>query len=131
MNAPLRIRVAGTPAAAGESPGPIDTWLSRLVKLMPAEIVAVYLAGRPLAQERYAGYWPVVCLVLTVIVRAWGTSDRRGPQWISVAVSAVSFVVWVYATGGHFLTTMVDVNLAGLAVLVWTTLVPLFWRGDR
>ena len=57
----------------------MDAWLARLVKLVPAEIVAVYLAGRPLAQERYAGGWPVVCLVLLVIVRAWGTSDRRGP----------------------------------------------------
>jgi hypothetical protein len=71
-----------------------------------------------------------VCLVLTVIVRAFGTSDRRGPQWLSVAVSAVSFVLWVYATGGHFLSFEVDANLAALAVLVWTTLVPVFWRGE-
>jgi hypothetical protein len=130
MNAPLRLRAAGPMAAMGEAAGPIDTWLSRLVKLVPAEVVAVYLAGRPLAQENYAGLWPVVCLVLTGIVRAWGTSDRRGPQWVSVAISAVSFVLWVYATGGHFLTYQVDVNLAGLAVLVWTTLVPMFWKGD-
>jgi len=130
MNAPLRLRAAGSTATTGEPPGPIDTWLSRLVKLVPAEVVAVYLAGRPLAQERLAGVWPVVCLVLTAIVRAWGTSDRRGPQWLSVAVSAVSFVLWVYATGGHFLSYSADVNLAGLAVLVWTTLVPLFWKGD-
>jgi len=130
MNAPLRLRAAGSTAATGEAPGAIDTWLSRLVKLVPAEVVAVYLAGRPLAQERLAGVWPVVCLALTVIVRAWGTSDRRGPQWASVAISAVSFVLWVYATGGHFLTWSVDVNLAGLGVLVWTTLVPVFWKGD-
>jgi hypothetical protein len=68
--------------------------------------------------------------VLTILVRAVGTSDRRGPQWISVLVSAVSFVLWVYATGGHFLTYAVDANLAALAVLVWTTLVPILWRGD-
>jgi hypothetical protein len=36
----------------------------------------------------------------------------------------------VYATGGQFLTIQVDANVAALAVLVWTTLVPAIWRGD-
>lgn len=130
MNAPLRLHSAARTTTAGRAEGPVDPWLARLVKLVPAEIVAVYLAGRPLAQERYAGGWPVVCLVMVVIVRAWGTRDRRGPQWLSVGVSTVSFVLWVYAMGGRFLTYNVDVNLASLGVLVWTTLVPLFWRGD-
>ena len=130
MNAPLRLYAADRSALAGPSEGPIDSWLTRLVKLVPAEIVAVYLAGRPLAQERYAGLWPIACLVLTILVRAFGTSDRRGPQWLTVLVSAVSFVLWVYATGGHFLTYEVDVNLAALGVLFWTTLVPVFWRGQ-
>lgn len=130
MSAPLRlIRPDGF--AAVRAVAPPDPWLSRLLKLVPAEIIAVYLAGRPLAQARYSGGWPVVCLGLVVVVRAWGTSDRRGPQWISVAISAVSFVLWVYAMGGHFLTYPVDVNLASLGVLAWTTLVPVLWRGDR
>jgi len=130
MSGPLRISTSSRASAVGRPAGPVDPWLARLVKLVPAEIVAVYLAGRPLAQERYAGGWPVVCLVLLVIVRAWGTSDRRGPQWVSLAISAVSFVLWVYAMGGRFLTYNVDVNLAALGVLVWTTLVPVFWRGE-
>lgn len=130
MTAPLRLYAADRASVVGQPTGPIDPWLARLVKLVPAEIVAVYLAGRPLAHEHYAGLWPIACLVLTIIVRAFGTADRRGPQWLSVLVSSVSFVLWVYATGGHFLTYMVDANLAALAVLVWTTLVPVFWRGD-
>jgi hypothetical protein len=130
MVAPLRLYAADRSGVVGQPTGPIDPWLTRLVKLVPAEIVAVYLAGRPFAEPRLAGAWPVVCLVLTVIVRAFGTRDRRGPQWVSVAVSAVSFVLWVYATGGHFLSFEVDANLAALAVLVWTTLVPVFWRGE-
>jgi|SRR5215831_11883959 len=130
MNAPLRLHAAEHPGIVTQPAGPIDPWLTRLVKLVPAEIIAVYLAGRPLAEPRLAGTWPVVCLVLTIIVRAFGTSDHRGPQWLSVAVSAVSFVLWVYATGGHFLSLPVDPNLAALAVLVWTTLAPVLWRGD-
>ncbi len=130
MQGPLRIRLAPRASAVGKPAGPLDPWLGRLVKLVPTEIVAVYLAGRPLAQARLAGEWPLVCLALLVVVRAWGTSDRRGPQWLSVGIAAVSFVLWVYATGGRFLTWTADVNLAGLGVLVWTTLVPALWRGD-
>ncbi len=130
MNAALRLNSAPPGALIRRPASSIDPCLTRLVKLVPAEIVAVFLAGRPLAQERYAGQWPVACLILLVIVRALGTSDRRGPQWVSVAISAVSFVLWVYAMGGRFLSYTVDVNLASLAVLVWTTLVPVLWRGD-
>ncbi len=130
MSGALRISTAARASAVGRPAGPAEPWLARLVKLVPAEIVAVYLAGRPLADTRYAGQWPVVCLLLVVIVRAWGTSDRRVPQWVSVALSAVSFLLWVYAMGGRFLTFSVEVNLASLAVLVWSTLVPVFWRGE-
>jgi len=130
LNAALRLNSAPPGALIRKPAGSVDPWLTRLVKLVPAEIVAVFLAGRPLAQERYAGQWPVACLILLVIVRALGTSDRRGPQWVSVAISAVSFVLWVYAMGGRFLSYTVDINLASLAVLVWTTLVPVLWRGD-
>jgi len=49
MNAPLRLYAADRSAVVGQPAGPIDPWLTRVVKLVPAEIVAVYLAGRPLA----------------------------------------------------------------------------------
>lgn len=130
MTAPLRLHAAIRAGVVGKPVGPVDPWLGRVVKLVPGEIVAVYLAGRPYAEARFAGGWPLVCLALLVIVRAWGTSDRRGPQWVSVAVSAVSFVLWVLATGGRVLGYGVGADLAALAVLVWTTLVPVFWRGD-
>lgn len=131
MNGPLRL-YAGAPrtTVVGKPVGRIDSWLERLVKLVPAEVVAVYLAGRPLAEGKAAGIWPLVCLGLVIVVRAFGTMDKRGPQWASVAVSAVSFVLWVYAMGGHFLTFSLEVNIASLAVLVWTTLVPVFWKGE-
>ena len=42
MNGPLRIRRApARAAAAGEAPGPIDPWILRLVKLVPAEVVGM------------------------------------------------------------------------------------------
>jgi hypothetical protein len=132
MSGPLRIRAPRAPeaAAAAGTAGPIDGWMDRLMKLVPSEIVAVYLAGRGYA-HRIEGWWPVICLVMLVIVRAWGTKDAgRGPQWPAVAISGASFVIWVFAVGGRFLTWQPDPDIAALLVLVWTTLIPVVYRGD-
>jgi hypothetical protein len=67
--------------------------------------------------------------VLTGIVRAWGTSDRRAPA-VGLGASRPSRSYCGYTPPAGILTYQVDVNLAGLAVLVWTTLVPVFWKGD-
>lgn len=105
--------------------------MERLVKLVPAEILAVYLAGRAHA-EAIHGAWPLVCLGLLVVVRIWGTHERgRGPQWSAILVAAVSFVIWVLALDGRILGWTVPPDLASLLVLVWTTLAPLIVRGDR
>ena len=105
--------------------------MERLVKLVPAEILAVYLAGRSHA-EAIHGAWPLVCLALLLVVRVWGTHERgKGPQWSAIAVAAVSFLIWVLALDGRILSLAVNPDLASLLVLVWTTLMPLLVRGDR
>ena len=109
---------------------PLDPWLVRLVKLVPSEAVAVYLAGRTSAHGAWATAWPFVGLALTLVLRAWGTADERGPQWRSVAIAGVSFVLWVCATGGTFGGLGLPSDVAALAVLAWTTVVPVVWRGE-
>ena len=106
---------------------PLDPWLVRLLKLVPAEAVAVYLAGRHYAHGVWADAWPFVGLTLTLALRAWGTADERGPQWSAVAISGASFVLWVCATGGTFKGVPLPQDVASLAVLLWTTVVPGAW----
>jgi hypothetical protein len=130
VSGPLRI-VSGPEGRAKAEGAPAgDPWIARLVKLVPSEIVAVYLAGRGYAGS-IAGFWPVVCLALLVIVRVWGTrGPRRKPQWAAVAISSASFVLWVFAIDGRILGVTLAPDLASLAVLVWTTLIPVLYRGD-
>ena len=119
---------AGATGAAGDD---IKQWMDRLIRLVPAEVVAVYLAGRGYATN-WLGIWATVCLVLVFIVRIWGTNEPvKGVQWPAVGVAAVSFVIWVYAMGGNFLNlTLPDPGIASAAVLVWTVVVPIFYKGD-
>ncbi len=130
--APLRIRAPDTRAAA-TTPEPGDLYLSRLVKLVPSEVVALYLTFRETA-ESWIGWWSTVCLLLVIITRTLGTHEAgKRVQVGAVLVSMVSFVLWVYATDGRFLSYELPASPPGLisvAIGVWTFLIPLFYKGD-
>ncbi len=121
----LRINKA---RAAGQ---PTDEYLARLVKLVPSEVLAIYAAGTELAKT-WLGVWAFVCLVLVAVVRAFASSQGGKPiQWKAVAVSLVSFIIWIYATGGQFFSwSLLIPGVASIAVIVWTFLVPYIYKGD-
>jgi hypothetical protein len=111
-------------------------YYERLLKLIPAEVVGLYLIGVgiiPSGVRIGLAAWAAACLALVVLVRAGATRDpgaSLGPQWAAVVVAAVSFVVWVYALGGPFAAYHIAIPWVGsLAVLVWTFVVPYFYRG--
>ena len=144
MAAPLRItrppvvkaamRKGGT---AQEKPTPIQSYMERLVKLIPAEVIGLYLVGQgivPPAEKVALAVWSIICLGLVVLVRAKTTGDRANsisPQWSAVAVSTISFVIWVYNMPGPFQAYQVAIPFVGsLAVLVWTFIVPFLYQGS-
>jgi hypothetical protein len=147
MAAPFRIRryeklpareegvvQPAAPAAPGAvaEPAPAPTYyMERLIKLIPAEVLSLYLAGKVfLKSSRGIVIWALVCLVLVIIARIWGTKDQGKPvQWLAVVVSAISFVIWFYVVGDPQLT-LPKPEIASLAVLVWTFIVPIFYKGD-
>jgi hypothetical protein len=122
---------------AQEKPTPIQSYMERLVKLIPAEVVGLYLVGQgiiPPVEKVAIVVWSIVCLVLVVLVRAKTTGDRVNsisPQWSAVAVSTISFVIWVYTMPGPFQVYHVAIPFVGsLAVLVWTFVVPFLYQGS-
>lgn len=133
MAAPFRIRKApsgGVVATAGPT-DPGDAYMERLVKLVPSEVIGVFLAGRGYA-DTWIGIWSVICMVLVFISRVWGTRDPGTPvQWKGVVVSLISFAIWIYAIGATILNFVLpDKGIAYIAVLVWTFAVPYFYKGD-
>jgi len=150
MAAPFRIRnygklptkgVGTAPYAApgavpGTAPTPttsqnIQYYMERLIKLIPAEVLSLYLAGKVfLKSSQGIVIWALICLVLVIIVRIWGTKDTGKPvQWLAVIASAISFVIWFYVVSVNELK-IPEPGIASLAVLVWTFIVPMFYKGD-
>jgi V8-like Glu-specific endopeptidase len=135
---------------ADDPAGNFDSYLERLVKLIPAEVVGAYLVGRELAAQNDAtGGWALTCLVFVFIFRALMTQTRLtwrirsgDIQWTAVFISAVSFVLWVYSFGDHILffppcfldspnCKWDDLSwVASLGLLLWTPLIPYIYQGD-
>ncbi len=148
MFAPFRIQrpLSKAQRAALPSTRSPDSYAERLLKLVPAEAIALYLAGRgvitgspdPVAgldpQSALLG-WGILGLVIVVALRWWGTADRKlgeSPQIGAVIVSAISYLVWIYSLGDSFKDYGVhDPKLGGLLVIVWTFVVPFIYRGSR
>ena len=146
MSAPYRItrpsarfsaQAAGAPSAsAGAESVDLKGYLDRMMKLVPSEVIGLYLVGGgfiPANQSLVLAIWAVVCLASVIAVRAYGTADpanQKSPDWIHVGVSSVAFVIWVYSIGGPFAAYGIAVPYIGsLLVLAWTFFVPIFYHG--
>jgi len=139
MSAPYRITRPSarfSAQAAGAESGNLKGYLDRLMKLVPSEVIGLYLVGSgfiPANQSLVLAIWAVVCLVGVIVVRAYGTADpanQKSPDWIHVGISSVAFVIWVYSIGGPFAAYGIAVPYIGsLLVLAWTFFVPIFYHG--
>lgn len=171
----LRVRA---PMPAGEirrgpggspMPGMDDGYMSRLVKLVPAEAIGPFpflmdyarQVPMPEGSPKYAIYavaW--ILLMIVVVVRARSTAEPgRSPQWGAVLVAAVAFFIWVHVMGGDFGFELLFKNvasgvgtdgisratgtvttpagsqelksfIANMALMAWTTMAPLVYRGE-
>lgn len=139
MAAPFRITRPGAVRAQT-----VDTstdvgfrfYLERLFKMIPAEVISLYLVGSgliPKDQTIALTVWAVICLAGVVVVRVYGTADPARslpPDWTHIAISVAAFVIWVYSLGGPFEAWGLSIPWVGsLLVLAWTFFVPIFYKG--
>jgi hypothetical protein len=105
--APSAIRVRGEADAAA----PTGAYMERLVKLVPAEAVAVYpllfnearSLADPTNRTRAVALVSWIILIIVIVLRWQATATpERGAQWLAVSVAAVSYIIWVYVFGGQF-----------------------------
>jgi hypothetical protein len=147
MSAPLRIETSNTTLSLGRIKKDPKGYAGDIIKLIPAEVVALYSAGRSYiiagltnghspTPFREGLYWSVLmafCIGVLVLSRKWLTSDaarRLSPQWAAVAIACVSFLLWVYSLGDIFNRPLGvwDQILAPILLLGWIFLAPSILR---
>jgi len=140
MSAPFRI-TKPAPAefvtrGAGENDTAFKGFLDRLMKLIPGDVIGIYLLGAgviPADAPFVLVGWAVLCLLLVFCLRAYGTADKRQhlpPQWGVILLSMLAFLIWLYSIGGPFVAYGFYVPYVGsLLVLAFAAFVPIFYRG--
>lgn len=101
---------AGTARSANAGPT-ADTWYERLLKYIPAESVALYLAlegivRTPTLPERALQVWLAVVLAVCLLF-TWlylRRASEVAPTTTQLLVSSGALVVYVFALGGFFAT---------------------------
>ena len=138
MSAPFRIKRldTGLVPVARRREESFKFYLDRLLKMIPGEVVGLYLVGSgfiPKDQSIVQVVWAIVCLIGVVVIRVYGTADpenNKPPDWVHVAISSVAFLIWIYTLGGPFEALGWYVPYIGsLLVLAWTFFVPIFYKG--
>jgi hypothetical protein len=129
----LAVVVASKTARDVPVPSP-DRYLSKLVKYIPVEIVAAYLAGEGVIEGMASPPSPNVLWIwwgfLVVLSPFWIAFATRTPglpvAWFQTLVAPVAFTAWVFGMGGPFAATWSYSPAYGSLVLIAATLlIPL------
>ena len=111
--------ISSAATAAGTNQGSTvngDEYLGRLVKYIPSEIIALYVAvagviptppnntDKAASVTHVALWWNFfLCLLLTPIYIWWATRNpNRMFPTVQITLSTIAFAVWVFALGGPF-----------------------------
>jgi hypothetical protein len=145
--------VAATPASAGPATrgvpdgdaaptsAPADQYGDRLMKLIPGEVITLYLSlvamlDEPLKTAHDAGETPDMTKLWVVLALCAGGTllylrvAMKVKDKTQLAISVGAFFVWAFAIGGPFrYTDWYDPFYAGVAVAAFTFAAPLFPMG--
>lgn len=117
----------------------------KLVKLIPSEIIGAYMVLSNIlgynAGNIQASVLPkpvtendlkpillqIVFFVLLVLTPVYLRKVSRVNNVTQLAVTSISFIIWVYTLGGPFVVWGIYYSLIGSVVLVlWSVIIPLF-----
>lgn len=140
MQAPFRIppREDDRDGERSSADAQFREYLSRLLKMIPAEIVGFYMIGSGIIPSDIAIMqiiWIVICFILIIIVRRYGTADPdagQSSQPVPVFISTVAFLIWVYWLGGPFIKYKIHIPwLASILILIWSFVIPIIYKGPK
>ena len=145
MAYPLRIQKPATIVAHGGAAGStLQQYTDRLIRLIPSEVVAAYLAIRGIVEavapndptaKGFLPWLPVVGVALVILVRSWGTRAPSGAlstvQVGAVGIAVISFVIWVISLGHPIImSTPIATWVGSVLLILWVFVLPYFYEGD-
>jgi len=137
---PVRAQITSVAPAVTGAPSQTDTddYATRIVKYIPAEVVAFYLAADKLFAKAadvananvvdifinsHLFYFSIavfaIALVGTPIYLAQQAEDDE-PWRVQATISSLAFVIWAYAIQGQIFVPFYSSAIAAFAVLVFT-----------
>jgi hypothetical protein len=124
-----RMAGSGITKTVSGTAGTTDEYVDRIIKLIPGEVVALYitLAGILAASSQNSGilFWLifVICLAGTPL---YLKKISKVNNHVQIAVSTVAFIVWVFALGGPFATMAWYQPIYGALLLpIFTFFIPM------
>ncbi len=132
-----RVRVSPSRAQAATGAGApseaIDTYFDKVVKFIPADIVAAWVAVTGLVASapdipRETILW--IAFAIGLILTAWWTwkqaaAPGRRPAVTQAIISTGAFAVWVFALGGPFQHVPGQHVYGSLLLILYTLIVAL------
>jgi len=86
-----------------------DGYLDRLIKYIPAEVIALYLGATNVVPTTDSSYWSALWIITvltalcTPVYMYFVTkADHQPTLWSQIIISSVAFPIWVFAIGGPF-----------------------------
>lgn len=131
-------RIVTSSLQANQGDDGTDGYSSKIVKFVPADIIAAWLGVSALLSAGAGGrtvlMW-IVFGVLLVLTPLWVLRTTRvppkPPAWSQAAMSTIAFAVWVFAAGGPFAASGLHDPVIGGIVLILFTLVSALVDPDR
>ncbi len=110
-----------------------DNYLTKLLKLIPAEIVTLYItlsaileSSKETTKTLELTVFAIVFILTPLYIYIITKEENRKPPYKQIIISTISFVVWVFALGGPFLYFKWYKRIYGALLLpIYTFLIPL------
>lgn len=106
-----------------------NDYRTRLLKLIPAEIVATYLSIDNIVPEGADRAWLLTgaSLVLLIILPFYLRLILQVTNLGQIAATVGSYLVWVYSLGGPFNEwDYFNKTFAAVILILWTLMLPFF-----
>ncbi|MDT0641816.1 hypothetical protein RM553_03125 [Zunongwangia sp. F363] len=124
--------VTGFRASGKQEKGRVKSYLEKVSSLVPAEIIAGYLAmlgfldkeeGSVLVEKQglLIGIF-CFCLLLTPLYLNYQAKEGK-PRFIHLLISSVAFIIWAYVTSGEkFRDVYYDADVASVLLIAFSLL---------